>query len=220
MATFDLTKSQIMSKKIFSILSISILLVSCGGGSSETTEETKDTVAACTYSYDSSATELTWTAFKLTEKIGVNGTFNEINVVANDGAPDMFAVLNGATFSIPVSSLNTQDNVRDGKIKNSFFGNMAATDLLTGNVVSISNSGATVAITMNEVTKEYSGEVIVDGETITVKTGIDILDFNGQVPMDSLSVVCSEKHTGPDGINKLWSTVDIVVKTTLIKNCQ
>lgn len=209
-----------MSKSILSIIALAAILTSCGGGSTESTTETKDTVATCTYSYDSSATELTWTAFKLTEKIGVNGTFNEINVTANNNATDMFGVLTGATFSIPVATLNSQDNVRDTKVKNSFFGNMLSTEMLTGSVVSINSSQATLSVKMNDVVKEYTGEVIVDGETITVKTTVDILDFNAQVAMDSLSVVCSEKHTGPDGVNKFWSTVDVVVKTTLIKNCQ
>lgn len=208
-----------MKKSIFYFGFAAFALASCGGGEAET-QTTTDTVAACTYAYDSSSTELTWTAFKLTEKVAVNGTFNEINVVAKDSATDLFGVLNGATFDIPVSSLNSQDPVRDGKVKNSFFGNMAETASITGTVNSISADGASIAINMNGVTKDYDGVVKVDGETITVTTTIDIVDFNAQTSLDSLSVVCAEKHTGPDGINKFWSTVDIAVKTTLIKTCK
>lgn len=208
-----------MKKIIYSFGIIAFTLASCGGGEAETTNPT-DTVAVCNYSYDSSSTELTWTAFKLTEKIGVNGTFNEINVTAKDSAADMFAVLTGATFEIPIASLNSQDAVRDGKVKNSFFGNMAETNSITGTVNSISATTASIAVVMNGVTKEYTGTVTVDGETITVTTTIDIVDFNAQTSLDSLSVVCAEKHTGPDGINKFWSTVDIAVKTTLVKTCK
>lgn len=194
-------------------------LTSCGGGESEVST-TADTVATCTYSYDSSKTELTWTAFKLTEKVGVNGTFDQINVVAKDSAADMFGVLTGATFDLPISSLNSQDPIRDGKVKNSFFGNMLTTSSITGTVNSISADGANVSVTMNGVTKDYEGAVTVDGETITMTTTVDIVDFNAQTSLDSLSVVCAEKHTGPDGVNKFWSTVDIAVKTTLKKNCK
>jgi hypothetical protein len=207
-----------MKKSIYYMGFFAFALTSCGGGQSEATDAT-DTVAACTYAYDSASTELTWTAFKLTEKIGVNGTFDQINVVANNEATDMFGVLTGATFEIPVATLNSQDPIRDGKVKNSFFGNMFETGSITGTVNSISESTASIAVKMNGVTKEYQGAVTVNGETITVTTTVDIVDFDAQTSLDSLSIVCAEKHTGPDGVNKFWSTVDIAVKTTLVKTC-
>lgn len=207
-----------MKKIIYSFGLLAFTLASCGGGEAESATTT-DTVEVCKYSYDSSSTELTWTAFKLTEKIGVNGTFNQINVTTQDSAADMFAVLTGATFEIPIASLNSQDPIRDGKVTRSFFGNMLETSSITGTVNSISSTTASVAIVMNGVTKEYTGTVTVDAETITMTTTIDIVDFNAQTSLDSLSVVCAEKHTGPDGVNKFWSTVDIAVKTTLVKTC-
>jgi len=205
-------------KTIFIPLAI-ISFASCGGGEAETTTPT-GSVEVCNYSYDSSSTILTWTAFKLTEKIGVNGTFDEINVVANDNATDMFGVLTGATFDIPVATLNSQDPIRDPTVKRAFFGNMVETASIKGSVISLNATQANMSITMNGVTKEYSGVVKVDGEKITVTTTIDIVDFEAQLSLDSLSVTCSEKHTGPDGVNKFWSTVDVAVQTTLIKTCK
>ena len=162
-------------KTIFIPLAI-ISFTSCGGGEAETTAPT-DSVEVCNYSYDSSSTILTWTAFKLTEKIGVNGTFDEINVVANDNATDMFGVLTGATFDIPVATLNSQDPIRDPTVKRAFFGNMVETASIKGSVISLNATQANMSITMNGVTKEYSGVVKVDGEKITVTTTIDIIDF-------------------------------------------
>jgi len=211
-----------MDKRILALALSGLFLVACGGEENtdnetvveETVEET------CTYSYDPGATVLTWTAFKLTEKAAVNGSFDEINVIANDGESDMFAVLTGATFDIPVSTLNSQDDVRDPKIKKSFFGVMNETASITGTVNSIDANGASVDILMNGMTKSYEGEVTVEGEDVTFVTTIDILDFDGQASIDSLGVVCEAKHTGDDGVNKLWSDVDIAVKTTLVKTCK
>lgn len=196
------------------------LLTACGG-SEETEEQTEDTQEAetCTYAYDENTTVLTWTAFKLSDKVGVDGTFNEINVTASE-SDDKYGVLSGATFEIPVNTLNSQDTTRDGKLKRSFFGNLESTEIITGSIVSIDNSGAEVSITMNGVTNNYEGEVKEDGEKITMTTTISILDFDGQTAMDSLSVVCAEKHTGPDGENKLWEDVNIAVSTTLSKTCE
>ncbi len=210
-------------KKHILLFGLSALLMSCGGSDGEEShenEEIETTDEVCTYSYDASSTVLTWTAFKLTEKVGVNGTFDEINVVANDGAEDQLSVLNGASFEIPINSLNSQDEVRDPKLKNSFFGNMVATEMITGTIVQMDEFNATVDITMNGMTVEYDGHVEMEEETITMSTTIDIMDFNGQVAMDSLSVVCAEKHTGEDGVNKFWNEVEIVVKTTLVKDCK
>jgi polyisoprenoid-binding protein YceI len=195
------------------------VLFSCGGA--ENSDETVDVEVQekCIYSYDANSTILTFTAFKLTEKIGVDGTFNEINVVAKE-SEDMFGVLTGATFEIPVSSLNTQDEVRDGKLKNSFFGNLENSSLLTGTINSMDATTASVTINMNGMSVDYDGTITVDGESITMNTTIDILDFNGQVAVDSLGIVCAEKHTGGDGVNKFWTDVNIAVKTTLVKDCK
>ena len=215
-----------MKKRIAIVAMSGILLTACGGEettSDDQTSENEDNTTVeevCTYSYAPEETVLTWTAFKLTERVGVSGTFDEINVTANNGAEDMFGVLTGATFDIPVSSLNSNDEVRDPKIKNSFFGVMNNTDRITGSVKSLSATSGEVDITMNGVSKSYSGDVAVEGEEITFTTTLNILDYNGQESIDSLGVVCEAKHTGPDGVNKLWEDVELVVRTTLQKACE
>ena len=198
------------------------LLVACSGeeNTNEDTITVEEVIETCTYSYDPAETVLTWTAFKLTEHKGVNGSFNEINVVANNGSEDMFDVLIGATFNIPVSGTNSQDDVRDPKIKKSFFGVMNETENITGTIKALNGSTGTVEIKMNGVAVEYQGEVTVEGEEITLLTTIDLVDFDAQIAVDSLGVVCEAKHTGEDGVNKLWTDVDIAVKTTLIKECK
>jgi hypothetical protein len=211
-----------MKKKNLLLLGLlAVFTMSCGGAE-ETEESSEEEVVeeACTYSYDESSTVFTWTAFKLTEKIGVDGTFDDITVNANNESEDMFAVLAGATFEIAVGSVNSQDDVRDPKIKNSFFGNMTDTEMITGTVNSINETTASVTVNMNGVSADYEGEVKVEDMTITMLTTIDILDFEAQTSLDSLGVVCAEKHTGEDGVNKFWSDVNIAVKTTLVKNCE
>lgn len=215
-----------MKKSMALVVLSGFLFAACGGGEEETNNEEvtggEEPVVeeSCTYAYDPEETVLTWTAFKLTERVGVSGTFDEINVVSNDGAEDMYAVLTGATFDIPVSSLNSNDEVRDPKIKNSFFGVMNSTDRITGSVNSLSETAGEVSITMNGMTKSYSGDVTVEGEEITFSTTLNMIDFNGQESIDSLGVVCEAKHTGPDGVNKLWEDVELVIRTTLIKTCE
>lgn len=209
-----------MKKRKLLILGLLPVMMACGGsGEEESTDETEEneTTDACTYSYDESSTVLTWTAFKTSEKVGVDGTFNEITFNANE-SDDMYGVFTGGTFEIPINSLNTQDPLRDTKVKNSFFGNFG-TEMITGTINSMNSTEASVDITMNGKTVTYDGTVAVDGETVTMIIVMDILNFEGQVAMDSLGVVCAEKHTGDGEENKLWSDVGITAKTTLKKDC-
>lgn len=209
-----------MKNRNLIVLGLLPIMFACGGSEEETTtEEEVVQEEVCTYSYDESSTILTWTAFKLTEKVGVDGSFDEINVVAQE-SEDMFGVLSGATFDIPVASVNSQDPVRDPKIRDAFFGSMDATSSITGEIISMDASTAKVSITMNGNTVEYDGEVSVEDETITMKTTINILDFDGQKSIDAIGEVCEEKHTGEDGVNKFWEDVNIAVQTKLIKNCE
>ncbi|MEO9533838.1 MAG: YceI family protein [Crocinitomicaceae bacterium] len=210
-----------MKTRKLMLLGLLPLMVACGGAEEEADTTNDEEVVAeevCTYKYDENATILTWTAFKLTEKVGVDGSFDEINVVANE-SEDMFGVLSGATFEIPVVSVNSQDPVRDPKIRDSFFGTMDSTVAITGEIISIDENGARVSITMNGVTVEYDGEIKVKEETITMNTTIDILDFDGQGSIDEIGKVCEAKHTGEDGVNKFWSDVNVAVQTKLIKEC-
>lgn len=210
-----------MKQRKLMMLGLIPMMMACGGTeeTEESTEEVEEVVEVCTYKYDEASTILTWTAFKLTEKVGVDGSFDVINVQANE-SDNMFGVLTGATFEIPVVSVNSQDPVRDPKIRDSFFGKMTETESITGEFISINETSAKVSISMNGVTVEYDGEVIVDGETITMKTTIDILDFAAQPSLDEIAIVCEEKHTGEDGVNKFWTDVSVAVQTKLIKECK
>jgi len=208
-----------MNYKILYIAFASLAFVSCGGEAEGEGDSTDSTANACKYSYDPASTVLTWTAFKLSDRVGVSGTFDQITVVANDGASSMFDVLTGATFEIPTGTLNSQDPVRDPTLKTHFFGNLVNTVNITGSVTEINGTTGKILIKMNDVEKEYEGSVTVDGESITWEGALEITDFNAQTSLDSIGVYCAEKHTGPDGVQKFWTDVGLAVKTTLKKDC-
>ncbi len=201
-----------------------LFLSACGGLENESSTADNGTEQAdenCMYSYNSDETIFTWTAFKLTDRVAVSGTFDEINVeTENKEADNMFDVLIGATFSIDPNSIDSQDETRDPKLRNSFFGVMNDTKMITGTVVDMDKQKGKVDVTMNGVTKGYTGDVKINEQYITLLTTINVLDFDAQASMDSISVVCEEKHTGPDGVNILWTDVEIAVKTKLNKTCK
>lgn len=205
-------------KNKISLLAIgSLFLISCGGEVQE--EVVVDTQSTCIYKYDESSTSVGWTAFKFTEKTGVSGVFDKVNVLISEPTDDLFKTLTGASFTIPVESVNSKNEDRDMKINAHFFGAMQSTDLISGLVKDINTSEAIVELTMNGISKDYTGQVVTEGETIAFSTTINLTDFEAEFAIDSLNTICQDLHTGKDGISKLWTELDIHVKTTLIKVC-
>jgi len=212
-----------MKKSILSIGLLSTILFSCNCSDScsdSSKTEVLETTEVCTFNYNSESTVIGWTAFKFTEKKGVSGIFNESEVLIANPSEDMLQTLAGASFTIPVSSINSENPVRDEKLKNSFFGTMESTEIISGLVKSITDSEAIVEITMNGQSKEYTGTVTTDGLKVSFSATINMTDFEAQHAIDSLNTVCSAEHTSEDGSSKLWSEVDINVETTLVKSCK
>ena len=59
-----------------------------------------------------------------------------------------------------------------------------------------------------------------ENEELTLSGTILISDWNGQEALASINQACEIKHTGADGVNKIWDEVAISVKTTLKKECK
>jgi len=209
-----------MKKSILTFGLLSTLLLSCNCSEDKTAETVVETVEVCTFNYNAESTVIGWTAFKFTEKKGVSGVFDKAEVLIANPSQDMLQTLAGASFTIPVSSINSNNPVRDEKLKNSFFGTMESTEIISGVVKSISDSEAIIEITMNGQSKDYTGTVSTDGLKVSFSTTLNMTDFEAQHAIDSLNIVCSAEHTSEDGSSKLWSEVDINVETTLVKTCK
>lgn len=211
-----------MKKSVLSVFAfVSLLIVSCGGGhEAENQEPEVKQEPKCTYSYFNDSTKIKWTAYKLTEKAGVEGAFLDFTVEGTHENEDPKKALEGATFSIETNSTETNDTSRNGKIFRYFFMSMN-TPTITGSLKSFSEDGntANIVIKMNEIEKEIAAPVKWEGEVVTIKTDINVEDWNGQDAIAALNKECKEKHTGTDGVSKLWPDVTIMIKTTLVKNC-
>ena len=85
-------------------------------------EEEKTEEAVTTYSIVEDSTNVKFTAYKTTDKVPVGGTFKEIELTYTAGETPI-ETLDGLEFSIPISSLFTNDptNTRDPKIIEFFF---------------------------------------------------------------------------------------------------
>lgn len=200
-----------------------LVFTACGGSSSEEqrkAEEVPGKAQTCTYEYNNDSTLIKWTAYKLTERAGVEGSFTSFTVSGTSVNEDPIQALTGASFSIETQSTKTNDTLRDGKIFRYFFKVLKA-ESITGKIISFSADGTTakIAITMNEIEKEIEAPVKWDGEIVMIKTELNLEDWNYNDAMANLNKQCKEKHTGTDGITKVWPDVSIMVRTILTKKC-
>ena len=216
-------------KKIFLPLAVITAFTIASCGSEEHTENTGETTTAsteetCFYSYDEAAgAQVRWTAFKTSAKVGVGGQFDQVNVTAGEKSTKITDILETIKFNIPTSSTNTANEDRDSKIVKSFFGAMAETDIILGQVKSVegdNTSGTcTFYLTLNNIEKEATLNYLVEDATIKLTGEIDLVNWSGEDAVASLNEVCGVLHTGDDGVTKTWSVVELEIETTLKKEC-
>ena len=119
-------------------------------------EDVKEKVAQ--YAIDAEASKVVWTAYKTSDKVPVSGTFKKVELSAQTGAASPKEALNGLEFEIPVSSIFSNDSIRDGKLQKFFFNVMDNTVSLKGKFL-LKEDGDVVEISMNGVQKALPIEV-------------------------------------------------------------
>ena len=115
---------------------------------------------ACTYNLDATSVKVNWTAFKLTEKKGVGGTFDNVIISGISESESVLGAVTNATFEIQTATVNSDNPPRDLKIANSFFGTMENTELITGKIISLEENGTgMVLLKLNNVVKRSSSSM-------------------------------------------------------------
>lgn len=199
-----------MKKALLLLSLISILTASCGdekGQNKPNDELTK------TYSVKENTAILKWTAFKTTDRVAVGGEFTEVKLKKIPQAEQLYKSVEGLEFSIPVSSLFTNNDSRDEKLKSKFFAIMINTDLITGtfkNLEGDDKSGqGLIDLKMNDVSCDLPFDYTIKNDEFKLTSSLNILSWKGQNALDSINSACYDLHKGADGISKTWEDVDI-----------
>jgi hypothetical protein len=179
----------------------------------------------CEYSYDHSKTKFIWTAFKFTEKAGVNGTFDKVGILGNPKGETIKDFAHKIKFQIPVDSVNTNNPDRDAKIQKFFFGEMKSTTKIYGYFRNIKwqNESGTAELVLKMNNQERSVPVsfiLKDNKNLELRGTIDLFKWGAHKSIESLNKECNALHTGKDGVSKLWNEVDILLTTELNYNCK
>lgn len=199
-------------KKTLLALSLVIagLTYSCKEAKKENTT-TNTEVTDEQFSLVADSTKVSFTAYKTTEKKPVGGTFKTINIKNEGTGATALEAIDGTEFSIPVSSLFTNDGTgtRDPKILEFFFGVMKNTELISG-TFNVDGDSCSLDITLNGETNSIDLKTIKNSETKYTFTGvINLEDWNALDAVASINNACEALHTGPDGVSKTWQDVAI-----------
>jgi hypothetical protein len=219
-----------MKKIIIATGIISSMLLFVGCGETEKTKSldelgtdlSKKDTKPCLLTLDNKNVVVNWTAFKLSDKVGVGGTFDSVVVSGVTDNETMVGAAATAQFDIFTGSVNSNNTERDYKISDSFFGTMVNTATISGKVVSLNDDGSgAISLTMNGVEKEIDVAWKATSESrLKLSTAINVNDWNAQPSLDSLNGVCTAVHTGTDGVSVLWPDVEIEVFADFISDCE
>ncbi len=162
--------------------------------------------AACTVEPDG-ALSVGWEAYKTPAKAGVAGSFGSVTLSGAKAADSVKGVLEGSSVTIKSSSVDSKNPGRDAKLAKFFFGMMAG-DTIVGTVTAVEGDDAqgvaTVAVTMNGVTKKVPMRYSATKEEVTAQGTIDLADFSALAALKSINKACYELHQG-----KTWQDVAI-----------
>ena len=214
-----------MMKRI-NLLALGMLLIlgfSCKQAKKENTEQQKESkeVMSDSFTLVKDSTKVGFTAYKTTEKVPVGGQFKDINITNTKSGATPLEALNGTEFSIPVSSLFTNDptGTRDPKLLKFFFGVLKNTELISGIFKTTADNKCSIDVTLNGETSNIPLEYTMDSENkITFKGVMDLANWNALDAVTSINKACKELHTGTDGVSKTWSDVAVQAEVQLKKN--
>ena len=204
-------------KHVFTFLLVAILgaqMISCKKETQQTKEAEKPEL---NYVASEEGSSLQWTAFKTTDRVPVKGTFNEVRIVNSVKGADPSGSLDGLSFEIPVSSIMTNDTIRDGKLQKFFFAVMENSLTLKGKFKVESETSGNLDISMNGMSRELPFTYQVDQDTIRLDATMDLNNWGAQTALESLNEACKVLHTGPDGVSKTWNDVALSAKILVVQ---
>lgn len=175
----------------------------------------------CTYELAKDSLGAGWTAFKTTQKVGVNGTFKKVEVTGMTSGKTLAKLVQGLKVRIDTTSSDTTNPARDLTLKEFFFSKLKGA--VQGKIKNLNETDhtAVLALNFNGKSKDVAMKYEAANDQDFKATGsIDLLDWSADEAYNSIHTKCTDLHKGPDGVSKTWSDVNITLKATINKVCR
>ena len=155
------------------------------------------------FGYEVSSVEVGFTAFKTPAKVGVSGSFNNVEIADQKSAESVEALLNGLSVKIQTKSVNSGNEGRDKKLVSDFF-HVQFTHAIEAKIVSVKPDSLEVEITMNSKKVTVPMLYKVKENSVMAKGYIDLGDFDMLASLKGINKACYDLHAG-----KTWQDVEV-----------
>ena len=195
------------------LLIASLFFVSCKEKTKK--HESEKTITEKVFLVDTETSSINWIAYKTTDKAPVKGVFSTFSIENPIKGTSPKEALDGLKFSIPISTLQTKDTIRDEKLKKFFFGSMENTVHITGTLHMTNDTSGKAEITMNGISHSLPIKYVISDQMVKIEAVMNLDNWKAQAAIKALNIVCNDLHKGADGISKTWSEVKIEIVTNL-----
>lgn len=185
--------------------------------------------APCEYEVDAKSVQIVWTAFKTSQKVGVNGTFPNATIRGNlTQRAEFKKFLSQLEAEIKVSGpeqFHTGNPAREQTIYEHFFRHLKKSGKVLGSIRKVKGDALSgefeLLLNMNERKKPVALRYTRDPKNgaFEAKGTIDLIEFSLGKALKDLNQACQALHQGADGVSKTWSTVDLKLAATISEKC-
>lgn len=206
-----------MKKSILYLVLSTLLIFSTSCKKDVKKNDEKSTTETSALTLDFSSAKIGWTAYKTTDKIPVKGEFKDLNLKNDKNSNDPITLINSTEFSIPISSIFSNNDDRDSKLKQFFFGVMKNTTTLTGKLNIKNNGTGILTVSMNSVSNTVPFTYTLENNTFSLSGTMDLSKWDGQKAIASINKACLDLHKAADGVSKTWNDVQIDASINLVQ---
>jgi len=180
---------------------------------------TKDSLDPTLYSFVGGDTEIKWTAYKCTNKIGVSGLFEDFKISGPKYQTSIREMLSNVKIDIKTESLNTRSTFRDENILKYFFTTLDNHEWIRGSVVKVSGNDMKgklfVMMDFNNVSNEIVFDFKINTGMLVMEADFDLIDWNAAHSLDNFDDCCSTLHTGEDGKQMIWPNLHLEISSAM-----
>ena len=190
-------------------LSVTSILFSCNTKTNTENSGGQPIEKSQIYSLSPDSASLKWTAFKTTQRIGVSGTFDSISIECVKTTGTIEELLENAKIRVNTASINSNNEIRDPKIVEFFFGNFSVPNEIVGSIDSIANDNVYIGLTMNGIKQTAVADYSIADNLLNISAIIHLPDWNAESGLSELNKECDDLHKGEDGVSKLWPEIAV-----------
>ena len=178
--------------------------------------------ADCRMEIPSGKSKLTWTGYKFTEKLGVNGSFDIIQFEQNKKATSVDELFRSISFTIDTASINSGDPGRDKKLALYIFGPLKIPGQITGKVAAFDMARGTATAELDiggtKTSVPFKVTSAKGSQKVKVVGEIDLVKIGMKRSYDLIAAACKPPIPVPMAKPRL-GPVTLTVETEYAKAC-